>query len=217
MTKENARLICFDVDGTLIDNKSSWLTITQGLGCSVSRVLAIYEAAMKGEIPFPEGERRVADIYRATGKATKQFIEEIFSKEVFKPGAFEITKYLKEKGSIIWLVSGAIDIYVASVADRIGADGFFAHSSLEFDDKGVLLKISYSGDQNPWKAAKVRELSEKFDIPIDEIIFVGDSINDIEAFKLTGKGIAVYPYNEKLAKVAWKTVGSLPEIKNILE
>jgi hydroxymethylpyrimidine pyrophosphatase-like HAD family hydrolase len=66
------------------------------------------------------------------------------------------------------------------------------------------------------KARVLRSLSAQYEIPLNEIIFVGDNDNDEEAFSITGHGIAVYPYHEILEKSAWKTVKSLAEIKKII-
>lgn len=60
----------------------------------------------------------------------------------------------------------------------------------------------------------LRELSKKYEVPVKQIFFAGDSDNDLEAFKLTGRGIAVEPFPESLRPVAWKTVKELSEIKN---
>ncbi len=210
------KLICFDVDGTLVNNKSSWLTITVGLGCPVPEVLAVYGAVMSGKIPFSEGEAKARDIFLASGKATRDFITEIFRKETFRPGVFELVDHLKSKGYGIWLVSGAIDIYVSEIAKKIGANGFYAHSSIKFDNEGALAAINYSSNQSPWKAGVVAKLAQENGTTPDQIIFVGDDENDLEAFKLTGRGIAVEPFSEILRPAAWKTVKELSEIKKIL-
>jgi len=213
---KTAKIICFDVDGTLTDIKSSWLVITESLGCSVDEILSFYGGAMAGKIPFAEGEKRVADIFRSSGKATKEFIERIFEKEPLKPEAVGTAEFLKKQGYGIWLVSGSVDVHVQSVAKHIGAAGFYAHASLEFDERGVLSKINYGSDQNPWKAEVVQKIAQDNDIPATDIIFVGDGENDIDAFKLTGRGIAVYPYDERLEKIAWKTIRSLSEIRDVI-
>jgi len=213
----NKKLICFDVDGTLVDNKTSFVTLIEGLGCPIGEVLSIYNDAMTGKISFPEGERKVGGIIQSSGRATKGFVEKILEKDPVKEESFEVVEYLKNIGYDIWLVSGAIDIWVAAVAKKIGAAGFYAHSSLEFDGQGVFAKINYSGDQNPWKAKIVQKIAVDNGIPVSDIIFVGDGANDIEAFKLTGRGIAVYPYDEGMEDIAWKKIKSLSEIKDILQ
>ena len=111
---ENIKLICFDVDGTLI-NGTSWLILSEGLGWSSKKALDIFNQARKGEISFIEAERIFTTTYQKSGKANKPSIEEIFNNVEIKTEAKDLISYLNEKGYIIYLISGAIDMYVESV------------------------------------------------------------------------------------------------------
>ena len=210
------KIICFDVDGTLVEHKSSWEALTLALGCSSGSINQIHKETNSGIMPFDRGVRLVEEMYRASGRATENFIREFFESISLKDEAKDVADHLHNKRYSIYLVSGAIDIYVASIAKKIGADGFFSHASLEFNDSGSLSKINYGKNQRLAKAKRIRELSAKFDVPKNQITFVGDSENDVEAFKLTGRGIAVHPYDKELDKIAWKKIRMLSEIKNFL-
>jgi hydroxymethylpyrimidine pyrophosphatase-like HAD family hydrolase len=104
------------------------------------------------------------------------------------------------------------------IAQQVKPHGFLAHSSFKFDKDGSLCDIDYTtvGSQRHMKVNYIQELSKKHGVPANEIFFVGDSENDLEAFKLTGKGIAVEPFSEILRPAAWKNVKNLSEIKEIL-
>lgn len=210
------KVICFDVDGTLVEDKSSWLTLTAGLNCPVDKVYAVYEAVEKGKMPVVEGERLVCDMYRQSGCASKGNIAKIFEAVKIKDEAKDLMDYLKEKGFTVYLVSGAIDIYVESIAKRVGAAGFYSGGSLEFDGQGMIEKINYMNNQGPNKLRQIKELAANLGVAVEDMVFVGDSANDIEAFQATKHGIAVYPFDERLERIAWKTVKSLSEIKLIV-
>ena len=209
------KLICFDVDGTLVDG-ISWLLLTKGLGCSPQKHIDIFNRAKKGEISFIEGERMLTRMYQESNNATRDFIRNLFSEIKPKPEAKEIISYLKKKGYKIYLVSGAIDIYVEEIAKKLEVDGFYANSSLEFNKNDVLEKIYYRDNQGEVKVEQLNELIKNLGININEVIFVGDSDNDIEVFEMTGHGVAVESPSEKLKIIAWKTVDSLEQIKEIL-
>jgi len=211
------KLICFDVDGTLVEDKSSWAFLTADLGCPVEKVTEIYEKTENGSMAFEEGVRILEKMCFESGKAFKNNIRNIFDRICLKDDAKETIDYLKQSDYLVYLISGSIDLYLEIISSKIGADGFFGHASFDFDNNGALSKINYGREQGPTKARQVNELAGKFKIPEKQIIFVGDSENDLEAFKLTERGIAIYPYDEKLGNVAWKTVRSLSEIKDILK
>lgn len=212
---ENFKLICFDVDGTLVDG-NSWLVLAEGLGCSPQKALEIFNRARKGEISFTEGEKLLTKEYQNTGNANRTFIKNLFNDINIKSEARDLLSYLKKKGYKIYLISGAIDIYVESIARKLGVDGFYANSSLEFDSKGILQRINYRNNQGEIKVKQLQDLARKLDINMDQIIFVGDSENDIKVFKSTKHGIAIHSSSEELKRVSWRIVDSLSEIKEIL-
>jgi phosphoserine phosphatase len=213
---KKTKLICFDIDGTITENKSSFAALADGLGCDVSKVVSIYRAVVKEELPISEGERAVTEIFRNSGKANKRFINRVFEKTELKKDAQELLPYLKEEGWKIYLVSGAIDMFVKIIASRIGADGLYFNSSLKFGLMGGLKTIRYGGNEGLAKARQIKELAKKYSMDVKEIFFVGDSENDYHAFVETGRGIAVKPFAEKLGTVAWKQIDSLLEIKDLV-
>lgn len=212
---EKFKLVCFDVDGTLVDGVS-WFLLTEGLGCSPQEHLDIFERAKKGEISFSKGERLLTKMYQDSGNASQSYVRNLFSKAKVKPAAKNLMNYLRKKGYIIYLISGAIDTYVENIAKKLKVDGFYANSTLDFDNKGILKKINYRNNQGSVKLEQLEELIQKLNLRMDEVVFVGDSWNDIEVFEKTRHGIAVHCFNEKLKKVAWKKIDSLEEIRKIL-
>ncbi|MCH7604513.1 HAD family phosphatase, partial [Patescibacteria group bacterium] len=168
------KLVCFDVDGTLVDSVS-WFLLTEGLGCSSERHSEIFSRAKKQELSFLEGERMLTQMYRESGNATQEFIRGIFSRVRPKSEAKGAISYLKQNGYSVYLISGAIDMYVEEIARKLEVDGFYANSTLEFDSKGVLERLNYRGNQGEVKAKQLSELVDKLGIGIHETVFVGDS------------------------------------------
>jgi HAD superfamily phosphoserine phosphatase-like hydrolase len=212
---ENIKLVCFDVDETLVDGISWWM-LTEALGCSLEKAFNIFNQAREGKISFREGEKLFAKMFQESGNATREFIDNFFESIDVKPGAKDLIFYLKQKGYLIYLISGGIDIYVNSIARKLKVDGFYSNSSLEFDKKRVLQGIHYRENQKVVKVEQLQELIRKIGIDMNNVVFIGDSENDIDVFKATKQGIAVSTSDEELKKVSWKTVNSLSEIKNIL-
>ncbi len=209
------KLICFDVDGTLVKARSSWETLNIGLGCPTECLDEIYQKTESGQMSFAEGVKILEDMYIGSGRASEVFIRGLFDQISLKHDARETIEYAKQKGYRVYLISGAIDIFVEAVAKKAGADGYFAHASLEFDRAGNFSKIKYSSGQVVTKIARIKELSEKYRVPASEMIYVGDGINDVGAFELA-RGVAVHPYDPALEEIAWKKINELAELKNFM-
>jgi len=239
---KDIKLVCFDVDGTLVEG-NSWLYLTRGLGGSEKKHIKIFHQFRQGKISLGKAEKLLLKMYRKSGgifrkilrvvfsvflkflsrfyylrwqKPTKDLIKEIFSNIRLKDGSQELISYLKGKGYKIFLVSGAIDMYVEEVAKKLKIDGFYAAASLGFDKKGILNRIYYQANQGEIKVRQLEEIARRLDVSLEEIVFVGESDNDIRAFEVTKHGIAVSSQCGKLKEVAWKEVKDIREIKNIL-
>jgi len=212
------KLVCFDVDGTLIDfSMNSYSVLADNLGWSSIEALRILNQAKGGEISFRKAEEIFVKEYSEGGNANRFFIKEIFNKKVKIPKETkDLIFYLKEKGYLVYFISGSIDISVEIIAQKLKADGFYANASMEFDDGGYLKKINYRENQGEIKVEQLKELIKKLGIDMSQVVFVGDAKNDIEAFKITKQGIAINSSNEELKRIAWKRVNSLEEIKTIL-
>jgi HAD superfamily phosphoserine phosphatase-like hydrolase len=208
------KVICFDIDGTLVDGVS-WLLLTSGLGCLPEEHLGIFHRARKGEITFSEGEKQLTKLWREKGRATKSKVHRIFSVVPLKPGVAKTIRELQNDGWQIYLISGAIDMYVEEIAKKIQANGWFANSTLDFDEEDRLAKIHYRDNQGQVKVEHLRLLSDDLDVPITEIVFVGNGTNDLEAFDATQKGIAVYA-EEELSRKAWKVANEVSDIPRLL-
>jgi phosphoserine phosphatase len=208
------KIACFDIDGTLVEGVS-WLLLTSGLGCLPKDHLDIFRRAKEGIITFVEGEKQLTQLWREKGQAIKEKVRKVFSETDLIPGAVQTINRLKQNGWSVYLMSGAIDIYVEEVAKKVKADGWFANSTLDFDRGGKLSAIHYRDNQGRVKFEQLRELAAKLRVPITDIIFVGNGANDIEVFEATGRGIAVYAEPELLTK-AWRTADNISQVSEIL-
>jgi len=185
-----AKIICFDVDGTLVEG-NSWLRLTEKLGCNTKNHLRLWNLAKNNELAIDQCLRELIAMYRDGGRANKYFLGNVFNDVTVRSSAKEVMKHLRRKGYKIFLVSESVDLFVKKVADILEIENYLANASLEFCDDGTLEHIHYKPNQGRAKLDQIRTISQRFSCPLENIICVGDSNNDIEIFKTT-RGIAVH-------------------------
>jgi len=215
MVKNTIKAAIFDVDGVLFDG-NSWLMLTEGLGCSVEEHAEIYKQAGAGDLDWHQAERKLVTMYKASGKANKDFITNLCVLHQLRPETKDLVEYLKIKGYILCLISGSFDTHVEAVAKQLDIEHWYANATLVFDQSGDLKGFIYHSDQNQVKVDQLKEFCQKVGIKPTECAFVGDSDNDIGVFQITKHGIAVHCDDEYLKGIAWRGCKALGEIKNIL-
>jgi len=211
------KIICFDVNGTLIEEKS-WEILTSGRKDIAEEIEEIFSLFFKKEIDINKAWQGVVSALRKGGMFKREYIYKCWKGgSKFKDGAEDIVSYLKQKGYKIYFVSCSIDSYLNYIAEELGIDGVYAGSHLIFDDMGELVSIeSECLEGRNFKQEKLEMLAKEEEVDVREIIFVGDGDNDIGVFKMTGHGIALGSKNKELVENSWKQINSLSEIKEIL-
>ena len=210
------KIICFDVNGTLVE-ENSWEIFTQGDKLIEKEIEEIFKEYYSSKKSIDDVWAELVVLLKKTGRANKNFMSNCGDKSTtYKDGAKEVVDYLKEKGYKIYLISCSIDTHLECMVKSLGIDGFYAGSHLMFDNLGELEMISSECVKGKeYKKDKLKELAEKENINVEDIIFVGDGDNDIGVFEMTKRGIAIGD-NEKLLNCSWKQIKSLREIKDIL-
>lgn len=206
------KLICFDLDETLI-NHTSWLRLSEGLNVTPeedAHLLAEYKA---GRISYDQWNEAVLQLYLRHGDSTRARITKILSNYSYNDGAREAVDYLKSKNYELVLISGSVDIIVDLVAKDLGFKYAKANNTFVFDEQGKLSSIHAIGDDTLGKAAHLESFCEMLNVKMTECACIGDGANDIEMFRRTGHGITFK--GSKIEKDAWKVIDSLRNIPNI--
>ncbi len=218
MSQQDIKAVIFDIDGTL-SQKNSWWELAEGFGATKEESIGIYEDNLSGKLTQPEAGARVLEMWTRKGPVSKEKFTKILSAIPLRDESLEVAGYLKSKGMLICPITGSNEIYAELVAKKIGADDFYANAKLFWDDKGNLKDFSYEINQSDIKLKQFHEFCQKFNLKPEECIPVGDSYNDYELFRITGRGIAIRTqYEDKvLEELAWKVVNNLSEIKEIIK
>jgi phosphoserine phosphatase len=202
--RRTRRLICFDMDSTLIETEViDELAMRAGVG---SQVKAITESAMRGEIDFTESfTRRVALLRGLDVSVMKEIAENLPITE----GMERLMTVLKRAGYKTAILSGGFTYFGNYLKQRFGFDYVYANE-LEVDDTGHLTG-RHLGDivDGRRKAELLRLLAQVEHVDIAQTIAVGDGANDLPMLATAGLGIAFHakPKVKQTAEQSLSTIG----------
>jgi len=201
--RRNRRLVCFDMDSTLIQTEViDELAIKAGVG---DQVIAITEAAMRGEIDFNESFiQRVKLLKGLDESVMKQIADSLPITE----GAERLFKTLKKYGYKTAILSGGFTYFGQYLKRKLDIDYVFAN---ELEIENGCLTGKHKGEivNGEKKAELLKLLAFKEDIHLEQVIAVGDGSNDLPMLKLAGLGIAFHakPKVQESAKHHISTIG----------
>ncbi len=189
------RLIVFDVDGTLIDAEMiDELAKAAGVGRKVSEITS---RAMNGEIDFKQA---LTERVRLLKGLDVTILDSIVENLDVTPGAEELIIALKALGYKIALISGGFTQFVEKIKQKLGIDYVYANRLVIRDGKltGEVVEPIIDAER---KADLMREIAEKENLLMEQVVAVGDGANDRFMLQNSGLGIALYP-KDVLQKVA---------------
>lgn len=209
------KLICFDMDGTLI-RENSWYKLNLALGVTAEQDKQMYDLYGEGKLTYEDWTKNLLKLYKENCLASRDFVRETLVDYELVSGAKDLVDYLRGQGYELAVISGSFDVLVEMVADDLGIKLRKSNTKLIYDDQGVLVDMENRGDEVFAKFEYLKEFCVGLGIGLDQCVCIGDGSNDLEMFKATKQGITFTDAPEKLLKEAWQVVGSLAEIKNIL-
>ena len=187
MYRRMRRLICFDMDSTLIQTECiDELARCAGVGEEVSAITA---AAMRGEIDFKESfTRRVRLLKGLDASVMKDIAEHL----PFTEGVDRLMSVLKTSGYKIAILSGGFTYFGEYIQKKYGIDYVYANE-LEIDNEGKLTG-NYVGPivDGYRKAELLRLIAQVEKINLAQTIAVGDGANDLPMISEAGLGIAFH-------------------------
>lgn len=209
------KLVAFDVDGTLVETEM-WVRLHTLFGTSREQDLTWLRQYIAGEISFKEWMKLLEVAWKPARK-TKSEIQAVFHKMKFIPYAEDLVSHLQGNFHLA-LISSGFGLYVSEVAQRLHIPHAYFLNTFNFDGDGYFESIGFTTElsESEAKVEALKDLEKRYKLEPNEIVFVGDSKNDLGAFEHTGNGILFGDGDENLRNIAWKQVQSLDEIKAVL-
>lgn len=197
------KLACFDMDGVIFKDINFWMELHKAFGTyEKGKVLTdTYLRTDYGKLV----EEVVVNLWQ--GLPASVFYDLVDS-AVYNHGAKNFFTFLADNDYTTAIISASsLDLAKRAQSD-LGVDFVFANNLVIQNDKvsGEFHWPVGVGGEN--KANIVRDLAKKLGVVLSKVIYVGDNLNDIEAFKIVGTPIAFNSNKAALKKHAKHVVDS---------
>lgn len=179
------KAVVFDFDGTLTLGKTTqttWESIWIKLGYDVKECQDLHQRFNNNEITHDEWCKLTEEKFIAKG-LNKKMVLTIASKIRLIPGIKDTFSELYNRNIKIYIVSGSILTVIKSAlgnrqnyVDEIKANEF------AFDRDNKLIKINGTKYDFQGKATFIKQISQDMKIAPQDILFIGNSLNDRFAY-----------------------------------
>jgi len=205
------KAVAFDLDGTLVTDKSSWWKLHKYFGT--------YELSLKnmkdyeqGKITYDEFMRRDVALWKP--KPHVNTIKRILLRYSLTPNAKFVTETLEERGYHVAIITTGIDIFAKAVASELHIQ-YVVANGLVLNKNGYLTgKVIFNVDLLK-KEQAFNDLILKIGINKEQWIAVGDSKYDKGFLKNAGLGIAFNP-DEDLKRSSSLVISDLKELLSFI-
>jgi phosphoserine phosphatase len=197
------KLVIFDLDGTLTQERSIWEYIHKKLGKWYGFAVEYQNQFLAEKISYEEFCERDAQVWK--GMKVEELLE-IVKTVPFHPNVDELIDYLKYKGLRLTMISSGLSLLSDWVHQRYGFDYSVSNDLLH--ENGILtgkVRIQVYYDK---KAEWVKRILKKFDVRPEEVIAIGDSKGDMDMFHMVGFSIAFNSSCSDLDQIATTCVQS---------
>ena len=182
--RRNRRLVCFDMDSTLIDAEViDELAKAAGVG---EQVAEITELAMRGELDFKQSFARRMALLEGLDESV---LAGIAANLRLNEGAEKLISSLKKLGYKTAILSGGFNYFGRYLQSKLGIDYVYANE-LDIVNGKVTGKVVGTVVDGQRKAELLEMLAQKEGIALEQVIAVGDGANDLPMLSVAGLGIA---------------------------
>ncbi|MBU1004579.1 MAG: HAD family phosphatase [Nanoarchaeota archaeon] len=197
------KLVCFDVDGTLVDNVTfSWELFHNYFEVDMKKRDEMRAKFFKGEIDYLQWANHDIGMWIEKKATKKDFLKAMKDLKLMQ-GALETIKELKKHNIKLAIISGSLDIILEKVLPNYKEffdDVFLSHLIFDKNEKLIGAKVTQYDMMK--KAEALRKIAKRENIDLKETVHIGDHHNDVEIAKIAGLSIAFDCKDNELRKVA---------------
>ena len=188
---ENIRLVCFDMDGTLIKMETiNRIAEVAGIG---EQMQELTSKAMNGEVDFKSNFLQRVKMLQGV---PVEILEDIASELPYTNGLKNLMQELQRHSIQTAVITGNFNIFGKYLKQKFGFDHIFTTVP---EIKNGILTGNICGDiiDAPAKSSILIKICSENNIPLNCTLSIGDGANDIPLLATAGAAIA---YNAITAK-----------------
>ncbi|MFX1513706.1 MAG: HAD family hydrolase [Promethearchaeota archaeon] len=205
------QLIASDLDGTLIQTRSSWESIHKALGVWESKGKGYLEMFLAGEIDY----NRFCELDANTWKGTSfSRIIKIAKATRYLSSVKTTVPVLKKAVPYFYIISAGLQPFADHVASELDLDGAIAND-LQVEN-GLLTGKPIINLQWDEKDKVLKKLCNEKEIDLVATIAIGDGLADIPMFEIAGLSIAVNADLPEVIECATYTVEKFADIPRVI-
>lgn len=184
--KEKCKVVCFDMDGTLIRNTNSVEYLCK-LSGKANEAKIIEDMEMRKELNWIEADYQKAKLFKGLNvfEVGCEFEKNI---EVIENLTNVLDTLRKRKVQVVLITAGPIQV-AEEMNKRYKFNQIFG-SDYEVK-KGIFTGNIVNHLGNKGKLNSLKSYCKSINVSLDEVVSVGDSESDISIFEATGKSIAL--------------------------
>lgn len=192
------RVLVLDFEGTLTlrqgEDLTTWERLWVSLGYSVNDSSELARQFFNGHISHAEWCQLTCERFAAKG-VRKEHIADVAASLKLVPGSRKTLVQIRNSGISLFLISGSIrDIVRRVLGDLYELFDEVHANDLVFDGSGVLRKIRGTAYDFEGKADFIKSVISRQNVSPLEVLFVGNSLNDVWASNAGARTLCVNPH-----------------------